>query len=185
MVVIVALMVCGLAGTPTMWHAETAFAATPAASPVAVSADETIELTGLIAHPGPVSISDLQSLPSETMEVTYEAGGTPTAHTYTGVRLIDVLDVLGMTGDPATHNPLLRRYLVVTARDGYQIVLSGGELDPNFGNTPVLLAWAEEGAPLPADEGPLRLVVPGDLRGGRYIYGIVSIDVRSIDDTAS
>src|SRR4051812_16684463 len=59
-----------------------------------------------------------------------------------------------MTGDPATHHPLLRRYLVVTASDGYQIVLSGGELDANFGNTPVLLAWAEEGAPLPADEGP-------------------------------
>jgi DMSO/TMAO reductase YedYZ molybdopterin-dependent catalytic subunit len=49
----------------------------------------------------------------------------------------------------------------------------------------VLLAWAEEGAPLSANEGPLRLVVPGDLRGGRYIYGIVSIDVRSIDDAAS
>jgi hypothetical protein len=90
-----------------------------------------------------------------------------------------------MTGDPATHNPLMRRYLVVTARDGYEIVPSGGELDPNFGNTPVLLAWAEEGAPLSAGEGPLRIVVPGDLRGGRYIYGIVSIDVSSIDDAAS
>jgi DMSO/TMAO reductase YedYZ molybdopterin-dependent catalytic subunit len=70
MVIIAAIMVCGLASTPAMWRAETTFAATPVASPVAGSADETIEFTGLIAHPGPVSVSELQNLPSETVAVT-------------------------------------------------------------------------------------------------------------------
>ena len=49
----------------------------------------------------------------------------------------------------------------------------------------MLLAWDQDGTPLARDDGPLRLVVPGDLHGGRYIHGIVSIDVRSIEEGAS
>lgn len=171
----------GPASAPTMTRVAGAAAATPAASPVAASAAETIELVGLVTHPGPILISELQTLPSETVHVDFESGGSPEAHTYTGVRLFDVLAHVGIAGDPATHNPLLRRYLIVTAKDGYQIVVSGGELDPNFGDAPMLLAWEQDGAPLSSEDGPVRLVVPGDRKGGRYIYGIVRIDVRSID----
>ena len=80
---------------------------------------------------------------------------------------------------------MLQLYLIMTANDGYQVVISGGEIDPNFGNAPMLLAWEQDGTALSAENGPLRLVVPGDLRGGRYVYGIVSIDVRTIDEAAS
>jgi DMSO/TMAO reductase YedYZ molybdopterin-dependent catalytic subunit len=175
----------GLAGAPTVTRVAGAAAATPAASPVASSAAETIAIVGLVTHPGPISVSELQTLPTETVKVDFESGGSPEAQTYTGVRLTDVLAHVGVAGDPATHNPLLRRYLIVTAKDGYQIVVSGGELDPNFGNVPMLLAWEQDDAPLSPEDGPVRLVVPGDLKGGRYIYGIVSIDVRSIDEGAS
>ena len=188
MVVMAAVVVwggAGQAGAPTMTRIAGAAAAPPAASPVASSAAETIEVVGLVTNPGPISISELQTLPTETVEVTFESGGSPEAHTYTGVRLSDVLEHVGVAGDPATHNPLLRRYLIVTAKDGYQIVVSGGELDPNFGNAPMLLAWELDGAPLSPQDGPLRLVVPGDLRGGRYIYGIVSFDVHTIDEAVS
>lgn len=119
------------------------------------------------------------------MDVTFESGDSLQDHTFTGVRLYDVLEHVGIAGDPATHHPLLRRYLIVTANDCYQVVLSGGELDPIFGNTPMLLAWEQDGAPLSAEEGPVRLVVPGDQRGGRYIDSIVSIEVRTIDDAPS
>ena len=50
----------------------------------------------------------------------------------------------------------------MSAKDGYHVVLSGDELDPNFGNAPMLLAWEQDGAPLSAEDGPLRLAVPGD-----------------------
>jgi hypothetical protein len=69
--------------------------------------------------------------------------------------------------------------------DGYQVVLSGGEIDPNFGNAPMLLSWDQDGQPLAGDDGPLRLVVPGVLRGGRFVHGIVSIEVRSIEEAVS
>jgi hypothetical protein len=113
----------------------TPVSATPAAG-------ETIELMGLVQDPGPISVGDLQALPSETVEVTYESGGAPEDHTITWVRLYDVLEHVGIAADPAIHHPLLSRSLIVTANDGYQIVLSGGELDPAFGNAPMLLAWS-------------------------------------------
>ncbi len=59
-------------------------------------------------------------------------------------------------------------------------MLSDGDIDPRFGNMPILLAWEQDGAPLQGGAGPLRFVVPGDVHGGRYMHGIVSIDVRSI-----
>lgn len=182
-----AVMVCGaagLTGATTTMPVAAAAAATPAPSPVAASTEGTIAFVGLVTHPGPVSVSELQTLPTETAEVTFESGGSPQEHSFTGVRLFAALQHVGLAVDAATHIPLLRRYLIVTARDGYQTVLSGGELDPNFGNAPMFLAWEQDGAPLSPGDGPVRLVVPWDLRGGRYIYGIVSIDVRTIDETA-
>ena len=71
---------------------------------------------------------------------------------------------------------------MITANDGYQMVISGGEIDPNFGHEPMLLAWKQDGRPLAGERGPLSLMVPGDMHGGRYVHGIVSIDVRAIDD---
>lgn len=166
---------------------QTAFAyqATPAASPVATNTAGSVEFTGLVAHPGPVSVAELQALGSRTVDVTYESGGTAEDHQFTGVRLYDVLEHVGLAFDPDARNPLLTAYIVITANDGYQVVLSGGEIDPNFGNAPMLLAWEQDGAPLAGENGPLRLVVPGDLRGGRYVHGIVSIDVRMIEEAAS
>jgi hypothetical protein len=48
-----------------------------------------------------------------------------------------------------------------------------GEIDPGFENKGVLLAVIENGQSL-AGHGP-RLMVPSDIRGGRYVSDIVSI----------
>jgi DMSO/TMAO reductase YedYZ molybdopterin-dependent catalytic subunit len=171
------------ASAPRESNRAEAAAATPAASPVSI-AQETIIFDGLVAHRGPVSVSQLQQLPQETVAVTFESGNGTEKHSFTGVRLYDALDKIGLVVDPNVKNPLLRMYLVITANDGYQVVISGGEIDPNFGHAPMLLAWEQDGAPLAGEDGPLRLVVPGDLHGGRYVHGIVSIDVRSIDESS-
>ena len=44
-----------------------------------------------------------------------------------------------------------------------------------------MLAWSQDGKPLTGANGPVRLVTPGDIKGGRYVSGVVSIDVRSSD----
>ncbi len=68
--------------------------------------------------------------------------------TYTGVRLRDLLTELGADASA----PLL-----ASAADGYAQALAPEVL----GRDDALLAYAVDGAPLPAGEGPLRLVVPG------------------------
>lgn len=153
----------------------TAQQSTPVASPVADA--ESISIDGAVIAPATLTVADLQAFPAETLDVTYEAGGTPEDHTFTGTPLIGVIEDIGLDVADDARNPLLMTYLVITAKDGYQVVMSGGELDPNFGDVPIYLAWEQDGAALTGDEGPLRLVVPGDTRGGRYVSGIVSIEV--------
>lgn len=152
--------------------------ASPVASPVASAG--TIEITGLVTTPSTVSVADLQSLPEQTAEVDFQSGKGDQHHAYTGVLLWDVLQQAGIAVDENVKNDILRFYAVVTANDGYQVVISLGEIDPQFGNNPYLLAWEEDGAPLEGDSGPLRLVTPGDVHGGRYVSGISSIDVQRI-----
>ncbi|MGD9710909.1 MAG: hypothetical protein AB7V46_02435 [Thermomicrobiales bacterium] len=161
-------------------EAEGAAAASPESSPVA--AGETIRLEGLFDAPGPLSFEDLEGLPTDTVETTYlDHEGTELRHTYTGVRLWDALLQSGLTVDPELRENSLHKYIILTARDGYVVVLSLGEIDPEFGNHPYLLAWLEDGEPLDTDRAPFMLVPSGDVSEGRFIFGIVSIEVREVE----
>lgn len=153
--------------------------ATPLASPTAT--DETFTIGGQVDTPLTLSVADLRAMPAETAEVTFLSGQGEQAHAYTGVLLATLIDQAGMQLDPERKNDQLRKYLVITAKDSYEVVLAWGELDPEFANTPVLVAYEEDGAPLTGEDGPVRLVVPGDAHGGRYVSGVVSIEVRDVD----
>jgi hypothetical protein len=54
------------------------------------------------------------------------------------------------------------------------VTFAVGELDPNFGNHPALLALTQNGKPV--DGGP-RLVVPGDRAPLRSVSGVSEITV--------
>jgi DMSO/TMAO reductase YedYZ molybdopterin-dependent catalytic subunit len=155
--------------------------ATPTAGAASTpAAGQSFDLVGLVQTPGSIPIDELRRYPVETVEVTYAVEGEPESHTFTGVRLFDVLNGAGFTADADDPAAVLELYVVITARDGYQIVLSLGEIYPDFGDAPILLAWEEDGAPLSPTKRPVQLVVPGDRSDGRYIFGIVTIDVRGV-----
>jgi len=146
------------------------------------TADDLITISGLVTSPGTLSLSDLQAMPGRrTVEVSYTSGGAPLSHTFTGVPLVDVLNAFGLPAEDADHEARLRLYVVLTARDAYQVVVTYSEIDPYLGNAPMLLAWEQDGQPIEADHGPVQLVVPGDLWVSRYIWDISTIEVRSID----
>ena len=69
--------------------------------------------------------------------------------------------------DPDIKNDKLRVYVSATGTDDYQAIVAWGEFDPDFEAKLILLAVTQDGQSLAA-EG-LRLVVPGDIRGGRYV----------------
>ena len=68
--------------------------------------------------------------------------------------------------------------MVVTGADGYQVALGWGELDPDFGAAPIMLAYLSDGQPMGDKVGMARLVVPDDKRGGRYVSTVKSIEIK-------
>jgi hypothetical protein len=70
------------------------------------------------------------------------------------------------------------RFLIsLRGGDGHRVVLSWAEIDPEFGNQPVLLGVSRVGAALD-DEGP-QLVVPSDVCGARNISRVTELLVLS------
>lgn len=155
--------------------------ATPAGTPSGTpAASTTIRITGAVRTPLDLTADDLRQMPVASAGVTFAAHGQPEQHTFTGTPLLGVIQAAGLNVPADARNPLISDWIVVTGSDGYQVVLAGAELDPNFANTQVLLAWEQDGEALTGDNGPARLVVPGDVRGGRYVSGVVTVEVFSL-----
>ena len=139
-------------------------------------------LSGDVADPGIYNLPVLA--PVATLEATYTAAGTPVADTYTGIRLWDLLSDAGGATVTSAKNDILSKYVVATGSDGYKAVFSLGEIDPNFGAQPVMVAYADIVGQLGAQgsDGLARMVVPGDRAGGRYVSDLVKLDVRSLPE---
>ncbi|MBV8084527.1 MAG: molybdate ABC transporter substrate-binding protein [Chloroflexi bacterium] len=141
-----------------------------------------VVIGGLVPAPLTLHIADLQQLPAETQTVSFTAGGSLENHSFKGTRLINVLNAAHVGFDPSRKNASGRAFVEVTGSDGYQAILAYGDIDPNFGNQAVLLAYEQDGKTLTDQDGP-RLTVPGDKAGGRYVSGVVRVDVKDAEGT--
>ena len=72
---------------------------------------------------------------------------------------------------------VLSTYVLAKAMDGYQVIFTLGELDPDFGNESILLADKRDGKPLPDKQGPFRLVCPNDHEGARSVRMLETLEV--------
>jgi DMSO/TMAO reductase YedYZ molybdopterin-dependent catalytic subunit len=148
---------------------------------VAQSAGETLPrssalvLDGKVKHPQRLSLEALRQLPAEQVAVAFQTSRGIEKSSYTGVLLWTLLDAAGGIDD-AAKGAELRHTISITGRDGYNIVISTGEIAPDFGGKPAMIAYERDGAGL-ADNG-LRVVMPGDKRGGRYVRDVVEIEVK-------
>ncbi|MGH3719501.1 MAG: hypothetical protein ACRDRI_11830 [Pseudonocardiaceae bacterium] len=127
-------------------------------------------LIGDVARPRFLDVAGLRAMPSKTVDVTFKGPRGSEHHVYVGPLLVNVIAQSGPQFDPAIKNDKLRHFVSVSATDGYRALVAYGEIDPNFEGKDVLLATSEDGRPLDAD-GP-RLVVPGDISGGRYVTNV-------------
>jgi hypothetical protein len=141
-----------------------------------------VPLLGDVADPG---IYNLPSLtPVTTLTATYTAAGIPVTDSYTGIKLWDLLTDAGGVTVTSAKNDILSKYVVATGADGYKAVFSLGEIDPNFGNQPVTVAYSDIDGQLGphGSDGLARMVVPGDLAGGRYVSDLASLNVESLPE---
>ena len=158
-------------------------AAPAVAAPIPAVASSTfspdVAIKGLVGTPKAFTRDDLAKLPAETVQVSFQAGQGTTNASFTGTRLLNVFDAAGGAKLPNdSNNARLRVTVVVTGADGYQVALGWGELDPDFGAAPIMLAYLSDGQPMGDKLGMARLVVPGDKRGGRYVSTVKSIEIK-------
>jgi len=132
-----------------------------------------LAIQGRVEHPRTLALADLKALPPVTIEVEHAHERDSQRHTFTGALLWPLLTAAGPVDD-AGKRTFLQHTVLARGQDGYAVALAVGELDPNFEGKQVLIAYAEDGSPLPG----LRLVVPADTRGGRSVHDLVAIEVR-------
>ena len=99
-----------------------------------------VSLGGKVKHPRQFDLETLQKLPVQQVTVSYQAGRGVEEASFTGVPLWTLLGEAGGIDDPAKRAEL-RHVIRITARDGYVVVLSTGEIAPDFGAKPALLAY--------------------------------------------
>jgi molybdate transport system substrate-binding protein len=147
---------------------------------VKIETDGKLHVDGLLLNPLALTADELkQNYAAKTLDVTYKSGEDTVKAKFTGALLWDILGVGQPNLNVDAKNDKLRLYILATGSDGYQSVISWGEVDPEFGNQPILVAYEQDGKTLDDKAGgPVRLVVPGDARGGRYVSGLVSLSLR-------
>ena len=143
-------------------------AADPAAKPA-------LALTGKVQHPQEFDLARLQPLPKDEEQVTFQTDHGPQQARFTGVLLWSLLGEAGGLAD-VDKSAAQHHTIKITASDGYFVVLSTGEIAPDLGGKPALIAYqSDTEAP---GTGGLWLVMPGDKHGARYVHDVVAIDVE-------
>ena len=147
--------------------------------PVALSAPAPASHAVLIERAGqppklltPEHVAGLKPI---TQRVSFTSEHGEQQNEWSGPLLWDVLTDAGAI-DPAKPADEVHMIVRVTGADGYAATFAAGEFAPEFANHPIQLADHMNGAALPNQS--LRLVVPGDKRGGRSVRDVVRIDIE-------
>ena len=148
---------------------------------IAAAPARAVEITGAVDHPGALSLDELRQLPAATQNIFFHTGKGPVQAVFTGVPLWTLLQKVGLKKTEGVRNEGVRRYLVAKGGDGYFAVIALAELDPEFGGAQAILAYEQDGKPLPGNAAPVRIIMPGDKGGGRDVLNVVGIDVRTAE----
>lgn len=138
-------------------------------------------------EPGPVlrvpraadrTISAASLVGAGRMDVAVEDPGGD-AIVFHGLPLLEVIEKAGIeTRTMAASRKIAPAIVVATARDGYTVVFSVGELVMHRSDPRVFLVSETASGPLPENEGPVRLVVRGDRV--RSAYALKSVELRYV-----
>jgi hypothetical protein len=141
----------------------------------AAAAQPALTIDGQVNTPLQLSVADLQAMPSGEAAVSYTTGHHGEQHgTFKGALLWSVLGKAGVK-DGDAKGAHLRHGIVVSGRDGYAVLIAMGEIDPEFEGKPVLVAYEKDQK---AIENGVKLIVPGDHKGGRNVFDVVRIEVQ-------
>jgi hypothetical protein len=121
-----------------------------------------------------ISSEHLAALPHFIQRVAFMTGRGEQQNEWAGPLLWDVLVASGAV-DPAKPAEQVHLSVRVTGADGYVAVIALAEIAPQFAGRPIQMADRMNGSVLPGQA--LRLIVPGDRRGGRSVRDVVRVDI--------
>ena len=134
----------------------------------------TLSISGEVTTPLELQLKDLAGFKQVSHKVKDRDGK---AHEFSGVALIEILQKAGVTTGSKLRGENLAKYLLISAADGYEVLYSLAEIDPDFTDQVIMLATAKDGQPLANGEGPFRIITPNDKKPARWIREVRSIKV--------
>ncbi len=120
--------------------------------------------------------SDIELLP----HVKVTTHGADTSATFEGVTLKAVLEKAGVEFGQSVRGKRLASCLLVEAADGYRAVIALPEIDPEFTDKQVVLAYLQDGKPLDAKAGPYRIVIPDEKRMARWVRQVTTLKIVDV-----
>lgn len=136
--------------------------------------DASISIQGEVTTPLTLSLGDLEKFENQTLKIKDRDGKE---HTFEGPALAELLEKAGVTLGGSLRGKNLTKFVLVQAVDGYEVVYSLAEVDPEFSKETIILAIRKDGAAIPAGEGPFRMIAPGDKKPARWIREVRTIRV--------
>lgn len=149
-------------------------AASESARPTGRSA---LLVAGAVGQDLNLSLADLKALPRKSVSTK---GHDDVIHQYDGVPIGALLAKAGVPQGSALRGKSMGLAVVAEGSDGYRAIFSLAELDEDFAGEAVLIVDSTDGQELGPDQGPLRLVVPGDKRQGRWVRMLKSITIVNL-----
>jgi hypothetical protein len=136
--------------------------------------EPVLKVGGIVPNPIQLKLSDLSSMPRAEVRAKDRDGRDVT---YSGVSVTEILRAAGLKLDPASmpSRDVVNSYILVEAADGYRAVFALAEIDPGQTDRLILLADHKDGQLLSANEGPFRIVFPGEKRPARWVRQVQAI----------
>ncbi len=103
-------------------------------------------------------------------------------HDFSGIAVRDILQRAGAPMGTQLRGKNMNKYLLVGSKDGYHTVFALAELDSGYTDRVILLVDQVDGQPLPAKQGPFRIIVPGEKKHARWTWGVSEFIIGSAKD---
>lgn len=145
------------------------------AVPSVAASDPALIIDGTASGSRNFTMTDLRAMP-RTSAKRDDHGHIVTCE---GVALIDVLAKVGLPTGETLRGLSLTTIVVASARDGYRVAFTLGELDRTTGNAGAIIADKCDGKALGAEAGPLRLILPADQRPARSVRQLERLTVTT------
>ena len=145
-------------------------------SPIVYPKDSLVITAEPYHSPVILSPADFRALPH--VEAKVHNSHSDKDETFSGVPLATLLAKANAPVGKELRKEAYTVYVIASGSDGYSVLLSLAEIDPDFHGGQVLVADMRDGKPL-GISGPFQLIVSDDKRPARWVRNLQSLTLKN------